>query len=287
MNERPNERLTDDRAYMRRALAPAGRGWGRTAPNPLVGAVLVRDGEVVGEGHHAMYGGDHAEVVALRAAGGRAKGATAYLTLEPCAHHGKTPPCADALVAAGVRRVVAATADPNLAAAGGFARLREAGVETQVGVEEAAARELNAAFFHGFRSDRPWVTLKLAVSIDGAIAGRDGTGWLTGRGSQTEVHRLRAGSDAVAVGIGTVLADDPLLTVREGDAPRVAPMRVVFDRTARLPLTSRLVRTAREAPVLVVASQPDPGRAAALGDVGVDIVIAASVDAALRALRAR
>ena len=287
MNERPNERPTDDRAYMRRALALAVRGWGRTAPNPLVGAVLVRDGEVVGEGHHAMYGGDHAEVVALRAAGERARGATAYLTLEPCAHHGKTPPCVDALIAAGVRRVVAATADANPRAAGGFARLREAGVETQIGLEEAAARELNAAFLHAFRSDRPWVTLKLAVSIDGAIAGRDGAGWLTGRASQTEVHRLRAGSDAVAVGIGTVLADDPLLTVREGESPRVAPTRVVFDRTARLPLTSRLVRTARETPVLVVASQPDPGRAAALADAGVEIVIAASIDAGLGGLRVR
>jgi diaminohydroxyphosphoribosylaminopyrimidine deaminase/5-amino-6-(5-phosphoribosylamino)uracil reductase len=279
--------MTDDRAYMRQALALARRGWGRTAPNPLVGAVLVRDGEVVGEGHHAMYGGDHAEVVALRAAGDRARGATAYVTLAPCAHHGKTPPCADALIAAGVRRVVAATADPNPQAAGGLARLKAAGIETTVGIEEAAARELNAAFFHAFRSDRPWVTLKLALSLDGAIAGQVGNGWITGRASQREVHHLRAGSDAVAVGIGTVLADDPLLTVRDGAPPRVAPVRVVFDRSARTPLASRLVQTARETPVVIVAERPDPARAAVLAHAGVEIVTAASLDVALRALRAR
>jgi len=279
--------MTDDRAYMRQALALARRGWGRTAPNPLVGAVLVRDGEVVGEGHHAMYGGDHAEVVALRAAGDRARGATAYVTLEPCAHHGKTPPCADALIGAGVGRVVVATADPSPTAAGGLARLRGAGIETVVGVEEAAARELNAAFFHALQSDRPWVTLKLAVSLDGAIAGRDGSGWLTGRASQREVHHLRAGSDAVAVGMGTVLADDPLLTVRDHERPRVAPVRVVFDRSARTPLTSRLVQTARETPVVIVAEHPDLARAAALASAGVEVVTVASLGEGLQALRAR
>ncbi|HWZ57492.1 MAG TPA: bifunctional diaminohydroxyphosphoribosylaminopyrimidine deaminase/5-amino-6-(5-phosphoribosylamino)uracil reductase RibD [Gemmatimonadaceae bacterium] len=279
--------MTDDRAYMRQALALARRGWGRTAPNPLVGAVLVRDGEVVGEGHHAMYGGDHAEVAALRVAGDRARGATAYVTLEPCAHHGKTPPCADALIAAGVRRVVAATADPNPTAAGGLARLRDAGIETVLGVEEAGARELNAAFFHAFRSDRPWVTLKFAVSIDGAIAGRDGSGWLTGRASQREVHHLRAGNDAVAVGIGTVLADDPLLTIRDGVVPRVPPVRVVFDRSARTPPASRLVQTARETPVVIVAERPDPVRAAALVQAGVEIVTASSIEEALGVLGAR
>jgi diaminohydroxyphosphoribosylaminopyrimidine deaminase / 5-amino-6-(5-phosphoribosylamino)uracil reductase len=281
------ERLTDDRAYMRQALALARHGWGRTAPNPLVGALVVRDGEVIGQGHHAMYGGDHAEVVALRAAGERARGATAYVTLEPCAHHGKTPPCADALIAAGVRRVVVATTDPNPDAAGGLARLRGVGIEVAVGIEEALARELNAAFFHGFRSDRPWVTLKLAVSLDGAIAGRDGGGWITGRASQREVHQLRTGCDAVAVGVGTVLADDPMLTVRDRELPRVAPMRVVFDRTARTPLTSRLVQTARDTPLVIVAERPDPARAAALAGAGVEIVIAASLDEALRALRQR
>jgi diaminohydroxyphosphoribosylaminopyrimidine deaminase/5-amino-6-(5-phosphoribosylamino)uracil reductase len=279
--------MTDDEEYMRRALALARRGWGRTAPNPLVGAVLVCDGEVVGEGYHAMYGGDHAEIVALGVAGDRARGATAYVSLEPCAHHGKTPPCADALIAAGVRHVVVATADPNPVATGGLARLRAAGIETTLGTLETEARELNAAFFHGFRSDRPWVTLKLALSIDGAIAGRDGSGWITGRASQVEVHRMRAGSDAVAVGVGTVLADDPLLTVRDDVRPRVAPVRVVFDRSARTPVTSRLVRTAREVPLVIVAERPDPARAAALTEAGVEIVIAPSCDAALRALHAR
>jgi diaminohydroxyphosphoribosylaminopyrimidine deaminase/5-amino-6-(5-phosphoribosylamino)uracil reductase len=281
------ERLTDDRAYMRQALALGRRGWGHVAPNPLVGAVVVRDGEVVGEGYHAVYGGDHAEVAALKAAGDRARGATVYVTLEPCAHHGKTPPCADALAAAGVRRVVAATLDPSPVARGGMARLRDAGVETSVGLEEDAARELNAAFLHAFRSDRPWVTLKLAIAIDGAIAGRDGGGWLTGRPAQHEVHHMRAGSDAVAVGIGTVLADDPMLTVRDADAPRVAPVRVVFDRTARTPLTSRLVRTARETPVVVVAERPDAERAASLREAGVEVLVAVSMDEALRMLRGR
>jgi diaminohydroxyphosphoribosylaminopyrimidine deaminase / 5-amino-6-(5-phosphoribosylamino)uracil reductase len=279
--------MTDDRAYMRQALALARRGRGRVAPNPLVGAVVVRDGEVVGEGYHALYGGDHAEVVALRAAGDRARGATVYVTLEPCAHHGKTPPCTEALLAAGVRRVVAATRDPDPVAAGGLARLRELGVETTVGVEEGAARELNAPFFHALRSDRPWVTLKLAVSIDGAIAGRDGSGWLTGRASQREVHQLRAASDAVAVGIGTVLADDPMLTVRDMEAPRVAPVRVVFDRTARTPVGSRLVQTAHETPVVIVSERPDSGRAAALVAAGAEVLVAGSMGEALRALRAR
>jgi diaminohydroxyphosphoribosylaminopyrimidine deaminase / 5-amino-6-(5-phosphoribosylamino)uracil reductase len=279
--------MHDDQAYMRQALALARRGWGRVAPNPLVGAVVVRDGEVVGEGYHAVYGGDHAEVVALRAAGERAQGATVYVTLEPCAHHGKTPPCADALIAAGVRRVVVATLDPDPQAAGGVARLRAAGIETTVGADEDAARELNAPFLHAYRSDRPWVTLKLAVSIDGAIAGRDGGGWLTGRASQREVHHLRAASDAVAVGVGTVLADDPMLTVRDFPAPRVAPARVVFDRTARTPVTSRLVRSARDTPLVIAAERPDAARAAALADAGADIVVAPSIDEALRALRAR
>jgi diaminohydroxyphosphoribosylaminopyrimidine deaminase / 5-amino-6-(5-phosphoribosylamino)uracil reductase len=281
--------MHDDPAYMRQALALARRGWGRVAPNPLVGAVIVREGEVVGEGFHAEYGGDHAEVAALKAAGDRARGATVYVTLEPCAHHGKTPPCADALIAAGVRRVVAATPDPSPVAAGGLARLGAAGIETTVGIEEAAARELNASFLHAFRSGRPWVTLKLAVSIDGAIAGREGGGWLTGRASQREVHHMRAGSDAIAVGVGTVLADDPLLTVRDPavGAPRVAPVRVVFDRTARTPLTSRLVQTARETPVVILAERPDPDRSAALSGAGAEVLTAGSLDKALCALRDR
>jgi diaminohydroxyphosphoribosylaminopyrimidine deaminase/5-amino-6-(5-phosphoribosylamino)uracil reductase len=279
--------MTDDPASMRHALALARRGWGHTAPNPMVGAILVRDGIVVGEGYHVAYGGAHAEVAALAAAGPRASGATAYVTLEPCAHHGQTPPCADALIAAGVRRVVVATRDPNPVAAGGIARLRDAGIEVVVGVEEAAAREVNAAFLHAFRSDRPWVTLKLATSLDGAIAGRDGGGALTGAAARREVHHLRAGHDAVAVGIGTVLADDPRLTVRDAAAPRVPPVRVVFDRGARTPLDSHLVRTAREVPVVVISEAPPVERAAALRRAGVEVMTVASLDDGLRGLRAR
>ncbi len=277
-----------DRAHMRRALALARRGWGRTAPNPMVGAVVVRGGEVVGEGWHAEYGGPHAEVMALDAAGDRARDATLYVTLEPCAHHGKTPPCTDAVLRAGVRRVVAAMRDPNPAAAGGLARLAATGVEVAAGVEEAAARELNAPFLHALASDRPFVTLKLAVSLDGAIADHTRRpGWLTSPASRRLVHRMRANADAVAVGIGTALADDPLLTVRGVRRPRVEPRRVVFDRRARLPLDARLVRTAREVPTVLVTADPDGAAARALAAAGVEIVGAESLDEALGALRAR
>jgi diaminohydroxyphosphoribosylaminopyrimidine deaminase/5-amino-6-(5-phosphoribosylamino)uracil reductase len=278
----------DDDAWMRRALALAERGWGQTAPNPMVGAVVVRDGVAVGEGWHTRYGEAHAEVEALRSAGERARGATLYITLEPCNHQGRTPPCTDAILAAGVRRVVVATADPNPVAQGGAARLRGEGVQVVLGVEEAAARELNAPFFHSLTSDRPFVRVKVALSLDGALA--DVTrkpGWLTGPESRREVHRLRAGADAIAVGIGTALADDPLLTVRAFTAPRVPPTRVVFDTSARLPVTSKLVQSAREAPLLVVCWAPDPAHAAALEHAGVELLHAGTLPHALRALRGR
>jgi diaminohydroxyphosphoribosylaminopyrimidine deaminase/5-amino-6-(5-phosphoribosylamino)uracil reductase len=276
-----------DAAYMRRALSLARKGWGQTAPNPLVGAVVVRDGHVVGEGYHERYGGPHAEVNALRAAGELARGATVYVTLEPCNHHGKTPPCTEALVAVGVARVVCATGDPNPQAGGGADRLRRAGVEVTVGVEEQRARDLNAPFLHAFGSDRPWVTLKLATSIDGALtdAARSAA-WLTNARSRREVHRLRANHDAVAVGIGTALADDPSLTVRGVRAPRIPPRRVVFDRHARLPADSTLVRTAREVPTTVVATEPDPALARALTAAGVELLVTPALPEALAALRA-
>jgi diaminohydroxyphosphoribosylaminopyrimidine deaminase / 5-amino-6-(5-phosphoribosylamino)uracil reductase len=280
--------VPDDGAWMRRALALAERGWGQTAPNPMVGAVVVRDDVVVGEGWHTRYGEAHAEVEALRAAGERARGATMYVTLEPCAHHGRTPPCTDAILGAGIRRVVAAVADPNPVASGGAKRLREREVDVTVGVEAEGARELNAAFLHGIASDRPFVRLKLALSLDGALADATRrTEWLTGEEARLEVHRLRAGSDAVAVGIGTALADDPLLTVRDVPPPRIPPLRIVFDTSARLPLDSRLVRSAREVPVLMVCWAPDPRHAAALEQAGVELLHAASLPHALRALRAR
>jgi diaminohydroxyphosphoribosylaminopyrimidine deaminase/5-amino-6-(5-phosphoribosylamino)uracil reductase len=278
----------DDGAYMRRALDLARNGWGHTAPNPMVGAVVVRDGAIVGEGHHASYGGDHAEVRALTAAGSQARGATVYVTLEPCAHVGRTPPCVDALIRAQVGRVVVATRDPHPIARGGIDRLAAAGIATSVGIEERAARELNAAFFHALESDRPWVTLKMAVSIDAAVADpATPSGRLTGDLARAEVHRLRAGHDAIAVGIGTVRVDDPLLTVRYADAPRVPPTRIVFDRHATLALDSQLVRTAHQAPVVVVTATVPAARRAALTAAGVEVMEAAAIGEALRALRAR
>lgn len=272
---------------MRRALRLARRGWGWTAPNPMVGAVVVRDGRVVGEGWHAEFGGPHAEVAALAAAGERARGADVYVSLEPCDHHGKTPPCTQALIAAGVRRVVVATADPHPAAAGGAARLRAAGIEVATGVEAETAEELNAPFLFASRgARRPFITLKLAVSLDGGIAPGPGQQqWLTGAAARRHVHRLRANADALAVGIGTALADDPQLTVRGVRKPRVAPLRLVFDPSARLPLESRLVRSARKVPVRVLADAPDAGRRRALEGAGVAVTTAAGIVAHLAALR--
>jgi diaminohydroxyphosphoribosylaminopyrimidine deaminase/5-amino-6-(5-phosphoribosylamino)uracil reductase len=275
-----------DRAYMRRALVLARRGWGRTAPNPMVGAVVVRDDDIVGEGWHARYGGPHAEVVALNAAGARARGGTLYVSLEPCAHAGKTPPCTDAILRAGVARVVCAVRDPNPIATGGARKLEAAGIEISFGIEEADARELNAAFFHALTSPRPFITLKLATSIDSAITDASGRSqWLTGEDARRYVHRLRAGHDAVAVGAGTALADDPSLTVRSGRPPRVPPTRIVFDRRARLRLDSKLVRTAREVPTVVVAADASSREARALADAGVRVIEGADLDEALRALR--
>jgi len=277
-----------DTAFMRRALALAREGWGQTAPNPLVGAVVVRGDRIVGEGFHARYGEAHAEVNALRAAGGAANGATLYVTLEPCAHQGKTPPCTDAVIAAGVSRVVIPVRDPSSIARGGLERLRTAGVRVTVGIERETALELNAAFFNAHVSDKPWVTMKLALSAEGAIAGADRhPRWLSGLESRREVHRMRAAADAIAVGLGTVIADDPALTVRDVPAPRVAPTRVVFDSRLRIPRAAAVVRTARETPTIVVARQADEPGAALLRDAGVNVLIASSAGDALRQLYQR
>lgn len=288
MTQSPTLQSEADRTHLRRAIELARRGWGQTSPNPMVGAVVVRDGVVVGEGWHARYGEPHAEVAALREAGERARGATVYVSLEPCDHEGKTPPCTRALIDAGVARVVAAIRDPNPRASGGAERLRGAGIQVQFGPEGEVARELNAPFISAFQRDRPWVTLKLALSLDGAIA--DATRrqrWLTGASSRREVHRLRAGSDAIAVGAGTVRADDPLLTVRDAPAPRVPPTRVVFDSTATLDLSSRLARTARELPTLVVATAPVPAQVERLAAVGVEVLHVSSAEEGMRQLFAR
>ena len=288
MSQRVRVATPDDGVFMRRALALAQRGWGQTAPNPMVGAVVVRDGVVVGEGWHTRYGAPHAEVEALRAAGDAARGATVYVTLEPCNHHGQTPPCSEALIAAGVSDVVVAVADPNPEAQGGAARLRDAGIVVTIGVEEQAAREMNAAFFHAFDSPRPFVQLKVALSLDGALTDRSRErAWLTGEAARIHVHHLRAGVDGIAIGIGTARADDPELTVRGVASPRVAPARIVFDTSARLAVTSKLVRTAKTQRTMVVCWAPDPSHAAALEHAGVELVHAASLADALVALRER
>jgi diaminohydroxyphosphoribosylaminopyrimidine deaminase/5-amino-6-(5-phosphoribosylamino)uracil reductase len=236
---------------MRRALELAEFGRGLVEPNPLVGAVLVRDGHVVGEGWHPRFGSAHAEIVALQAAGGRARGATLYVTLEPCCHTGKTPPCVDAILHAGVSRVVAAMADPFPAVSGqGIEALRSAGVAVDVGLLEPEARALNAPYLKLLRTGRPWVIAKWAMTLDGKIATRTGDSkWITSEESRRLVHALRGRVDAIVVGIATVLADDPLLTARP-PGPRSAT-RIILDRRLRLPLGSQLVRTAREAPVLI------------------------------------
>lgn len=279
-----------DSVFMRRALALARLGWGQTAPNPMVGAVVVAGGQVAGEGYHARYGEAHAEIIALREAGERARGATIYVSLEPCAHYGKTPPCADALIEAGVARVVIAAPDPSRTARGGATRLRRAGIQVDFGVERAAALELNAPFFNGIVSHRPWVTLKLGVSADGAIADPTGTNrWITGPESRAEVHRLRANADAIGVGVGTVLADNPSLTVRDVEAPRVPPKRVVFDSMLRTPRTSTIVRTAKEVETILIGrlGAVPVDRLAMASEAGATVLLAPSLYEALEALHKR
>jgi diaminohydroxyphosphoribosylaminopyrimidine deaminase / 5-amino-6-(5-phosphoribosylamino)uracil reductase len=254
-----------------------------THPNPLVGAVLVRDGEVVGEGFHATYGGPHAEIAALQAAGAAARGATLYVSLEPCAHHGKTPPCVDAIIAAGVTRVVYAAVDPDPQAAGGAARLRAAGIDVMGGVESQAARALDRPFFVTRERGGMYCALKLAVSLDGGIAAGEGQRTqLTGASAVTEAHRLRADHDGVVVGIRTALVDDPLLTVR-GVPCRNAPARIVLDSQARLPPSSRLLKTVADAPVWVVCGDAAAtGRVRILESAGARVLTAPATGEGLR-----
>ncbi len=235
-----------DHQHMARALQLAERGLYTTRPNPRVGCVLVKEGVVVGEGYHRRAGGPHAEVEALQAAGEQARGATAYVSLEPCSHFGRTPPCADALVEAGVARVVAAMEDPNPRVAGqGLRRLQEAGIEVVAGLMAAEAEALNVGFVSRMRRGRPWVRVKLASSLDGRTAMASGESkWITSAAARRDVHRLRARSDAVVTGIGTVLADDPSLTVRDFELPAAGsgqPLRVVLDRGLRFPAAARML----------------------------------------------
>ncbi len=240
---------------MREALRLAANAAGRTSPNPLVGAVIVRDGRIVAEGWHRRAGEKHAEIRALEMAGDQARGATLYVTLEPCSHHGRTGPCAEALIQAGIRRVVAAMTDPNPLVSGrGLQRLREAGIEVTTGVLEQEARRLNEVFLKWITTGTPFVTLKMAMTLDGRIATVAGESqWITGTAARRRGHEMRDLSDAILVGIETVLADDPSLTVRLPEGGR-NPVRVVLDSQARTPLTARLLNDSA-APTLIAVTQ--------------------------------
>jgi diaminohydroxyphosphoribosylaminopyrimidine deaminase/5-amino-6-(5-phosphoribosylamino)uracil reductase len=281
-----------DERWMRKTLALARRGEGETNPNPMVGCVIVKGGRLVAEGFHARAGAAHAEVVALGRAGKAARGATLYVNLEPCAHRGRTPPCAPQVAAAGIRRVVAAMKDPNPLVSGrGLALLRRGGISVTVGVLEPEARRSNERFVMAARLDRPFVLLKAAITLDGRIAtARGDSQWITGPRERREARRLRRLHDAVLVGIGTALADDPLLLPE----PRTRRpfVRVVLDSRLRLPLTSRLARSARRAPVLLVcARQASARRERRLAAAGVGVLRMptrhdrVALQPALRALR--
>jgi diaminohydroxyphosphoribosylaminopyrimidine deaminase/5-amino-6-(5-phosphoribosylamino)uracil reductase len=270
-----------DRAFMAEALGEAERGRGLTSPNPMVGAVVVRDGNVVGRGFHARAGGPHAEIEALRAAGARASGGTLYVTLEPCNHAGRTPPCVDAILAAGIRRVIAATGDPNPRVRGGGAEaLRGRGVEVSLGCLEVEARALNRVFFTAIRWRRPHVILKCAMTLDGKIAAFDRQArWITGEDARWQAHRMRSQSDAVVIGIGTAVTDDPALTVRLGTPWPREPLRVVVDSRARLPLDARVIDAGDPGRVIVAVADEAPGdRRARLGARGVTVLSCKSRD---------
>ena len=282
-----------DEAFMDRAILLATGG--RPSPNPHVGAVVVAEGQVVGEGRHERAGEDHAEVIALSEAGSRARDATLYVTLEPCNHRGRTPPCSDAIVAAGVRRVVVGCADPNPhVQGGGVKKLLGAGVAVSMGVREVEAGRVIATWAKYITLGIPYVSLKLALSLDGRIATRSGASkWVTGPEARALVHMLRSRHDAVAIGIGTALADDPRLTVR--DASGVSPTRVIFDTKLRLPAHARLVESAVDVPTWVVCSADAPmEKEEALAAYGVEVMRAPSsaegrldAHAALRMLAAK
>jgi diaminohydroxyphosphoribosylaminopyrimidine deaminase/5-amino-6-(5-phosphoribosylamino)uracil reductase len=268
--------LADDERFMARALALAARGEGSVEPNPMVGCVIVRDGQVIAEGWHEEFGGPHAEVVALKQLNFQAEGVTVYVTLEPCSHQGKTPPCTQALIHAKVDRVVAAMDDPFPAVDGsGFDELTAAGIRCDVGLLGEAARQLNAPYLKRIHTGRPWIIAKWAVTRDGKLAMADGSRWISNEKSREVVQQLRGRVDAIVVGSGTVRADDPLLTARptdSADVKRVAK-RVVVDSAAALPLESQLVKTAHDVPVIdVVAATASVEKCKQLVEAGVEIL---------------
>lgn len=264
-----------DAKWMKKAIEEGKKG--HPSPNPHVGSVVVANGELVSAGHHERAGEDHAEVAALKAAGEKAAGGTLYVSLEPCNHHGRTPPCTDAILAAKIARVVVGCRDPNPHVdGGGIDKLRAAGVEVKIGVCEEAARKLITPWTKYVTQGLPYVSLKLALSLDGRIATRTGASkWVTGPDARARVHALRASHDAIAVGIATAIADDPRLTVR--DAPGDSPLRIVFDTKLRLPTKARLVESARDVPTLVICNADAPVSAEEeLASHGVEIVRAPS-----------
>lgn len=278
---------TADREFMARALQLARHGLYTTQPNPRVGCVIVRQGEIVGEGWHRRAGGPHAEIEALRAAGEAARGATVYVTLEPCSHHGRTPPCANALIEAGVSRVVAAMADPNPRVAGrGLAVLREAGIGTHDGLLSDEAHALNPGFVKRMREGLPWVRVKMAMSLDGRTAMRSGESqWITGVEARADVQRLRARSGAILTGIGTVACDDPSLNVRASgeelgiEGEPLQPLRVVLDPELQLSPHARLLSL--DGPVLVMTGVEDAAGRARLEAAGAEVVTLATAPAGL------
>ena len=265
-----------DRFHMARAIELARLGEGAVEPNPMVGCVIARGAEAIAEGWHRKFGEPHAEAEALAIAADRAAGATMYVTLEPCCHHGKTPPCADAIVEAGLAKVVVAMRDPfPQVDGGGLQRLQEAGIQTEVGLMEEEARDLNAPYLKLLETGRPWVIAKWAMTLCGKTATRTGSSrWISGEASRAVVHRLRGRMDAILIGIGTASIDDPELTVRlpEDETPLRIPIRIVLDTRAELSLESRLVQTAREVPVLVAVGEGTPEDACRhLQDAGCEV----------------
>jgi diaminohydroxyphosphoribosylaminopyrimidine deaminase/5-amino-6-(5-phosphoribosylamino)uracil reductase len=257
--------MLPDEYYLKRALTLARRGRGKTSPNPMVGAVIVRNDRIVGEGFHLKAGLRHAEIAALKKAGNRARGAVLYVNLEPCRHYGRTPPCVDAIIKSGVKRVVAAMVDPNPVNRGkGISRLRKAGIKVETGLLEKEARALNEAFIKYVGSGIPFVTAKTAQSLDGKIATVTGDSkWVTGERSRRFVHRLRAEADAVLTGINTVIRDDPLLNARAGSGPAARqPLRVVIDSTLRIPPDAKLLKDRTGGKVLIAVSRPKSVRKA-------------------------
>lgn len=268
--------MDPEERYMWSALDLARQGLGKTSPNPMVGAVLVKGGEVLGTGFHEKAGGPHAEIVALQEAGEKARGATLYTNLEPCSHHGRTPPCVDAIIKAGIKKVVVAMVDPNpLVSGAGIRRLREAGIKVRVGVLEEKARRLNEVFLKYITTKTPFLIVKMAMTLDGKIAVKSGQSrWITGQKSRKFVHKLRSMSDGIVVGIDTILQDDPLLNVRLDNGNKASPARIIVDSKGRLPLESRVVKSSAEIKTFLVTTElASSAKLASLESAGVEVIV--------------